>query len=171
MGLHNVLAGLADKGYINKELFLKLITSGLKLITGIKKNMQNSLMILREKILLKKRSLVESVFNYLKNHFKLEHSRHRSFVNMLVHIVSTLVAYQIEPNKPHLYENFLPPLIHYWRYQIGFIRFSIVRRWFQHVFWNNFPKMLGSITHPHFTLFYYCFNSILLIFRRVFIFF
>jgi hypothetical protein len=98
-GMTGLLFG--DKGYISKELFLKLLARGLKLITGIKKNMKNILTILNEKLLLRKRTLVEVVFDYLKNKFMLEHTRHRSFVNMLVHIVSTLVAYQMKPQKPH----------------------------------------------------------------------
>jgi hypothetical protein len=90
----------ADKGYISRELFLRLLARGLKLITGIKNNMKNVLMPLHEKLLLRKRSLVETVFDYLKNKFMLEHSRHRSFINMLVHIISTLIAYQLKPSKP-----------------------------------------------------------------------
>ncbi|MCR4624015.1 MAG: transposase [Alphaproteobacteria bacterium] len=60
----------------------------------------NILMSFEEKILLRKRSLVETVFDYLKNKFMLEHSRHRSFINMLVHIISTLTAYQLKSTKP-----------------------------------------------------------------------
>jgi hypothetical protein len=61
--------------------------------------MKNVLMFLHEKLLLRKRSLVETVFDYLKNKFMLEHSRHRSFLNMLVHIISTLIAYQLKTSK------------------------------------------------------------------------
>ena len=92
----------ADKGYISRNLLLHLLARGLKLVTGIKQNMKNILMNLNEKILLRKRSLVETVFDYLKNKMMLEHSRHRSFLNMLVHIVSTLIVYQIKPTKPSL---------------------------------------------------------------------
>lgn len=99
----------ADKGYISRELFLRLLARGLKLITGIKHNMKNILMTFEEKILLRKRSLVETVFDYLKNKLMLEHSRHRSFVNMLVHIVSTLIVYQIKPTKPSLSSHFYLP--------------------------------------------------------------
>ena len=91
----------ADKGY-SRELFLRLLSRGLKLITGIKHNMKNILMNFEEKILLRKRSLVETVFDYLENKMMLEHSRHRSFLNMLVHIASTLIVYQIKPTKPSL---------------------------------------------------------------------
>lgn len=93
---------IADKGYISKDLFLRLMSRGLKIITGIKRTMKNILMSFEEKILLHKRSLVETVFDYLKNKFMLEHSRHRSFINMLVHIISTLTAYQLKSTKPSI---------------------------------------------------------------------
>lgn len=99
----------ADKGYISRELFLRLLARGMKLITGIKHNMKNILMTFEEKVLLRKRSLVETVFDYLKNKLMLEHSRHRSFVNMLVHIASTLIVYQIKPTKPSLSSHFYLP--------------------------------------------------------------
>lgn len=96
------LTGLlfGDKGYIKKELFHELFDRGLKLVTKIKKGMKNMLMSLKEKILLKKRSIVETVFGCLKNKFELEHTRHRSPINFLVHIFSTLVSYSIQPKKP-----------------------------------------------------------------------
>jgi hypothetical protein len=96
----------ADKGYISKELFLRLLARGLKLIAEIKGNMKNVLMIFHEKLLLRKHSLVETVFNYLKNKFMLEHSRHRSFINMLLHIISTLIAYQLKSSKPSPSSNY-----------------------------------------------------------------
>lgn len=99
-GLTGLLFG--DKGYISKELFLKLYRRGLKLVTGIKKNMKNMLMDWNEKVLLRKRSLIETVFDYLKNKLQLEHTRHRSPFNMLVHLVSTLITYQLKPTKPSI---------------------------------------------------------------------
>ena len=92
----------ADKWYISKDLFLRLMARGLKIITGIKRTMKNILMSFEEKVLLRKRSLVETVFDYLKNKFMLEHSRHRSFTNMLVHTVSTLTVYQLKSTKPSI---------------------------------------------------------------------
>jgi hypothetical protein len=91
---------LADKGYIKQNLFLQLYERGLKMVHGIKKNMENKLMVLREKILLRKRNIIETVFDYLKNKMNLEHSRHRSPINAFVHILSTLVAYSLKKNKP-----------------------------------------------------------------------
>lgn len=96
-----------DKGYISKTLFLKLYKLGIKLVTGIKKNMKNCLMILREKILLKKRSLVETVFGYLKTKLQLEHTRHRSPINALIHVLSTLICYQLKKTKPSIKEDYL----------------------------------------------------------------
>jgi len=77
----NKLKGLlfGDKGYIKSELFHNLYAKGLKLITSIKSNMKNQFMSIFEKETLKKRSIVETVFDYLKNKFELEHTRHRSF--------------------------------------------------------------------------------------------
>ena len=57
-------------------------------------------MDLKEKILLRKRNLIETVFDYLKNKMNLEHTRHRSPINAFVHILSTLVAYSLKQNKP-----------------------------------------------------------------------
>ncbi len=92
----------ADKGYIKQNLFVDLYERGLKMVHGIKKNMPNKLMILTEKLMLKKRNLIETVFDYLKNKMNLEHTRHRSPVNAFVHILSTLVAYSLKTNKPSI---------------------------------------------------------------------
>jgi hypothetical protein len=90
-----------DNGYISKDLFTKLYKKEIKLVAGLKKGMQNILMPLKEKFLLQKRSMVETVFGYLKNTMMLEHSRHRSQKNFIVHILSTVVAYQLtEKNLP-----------------------------------------------------------------------
>ncbi len=94
-----------DKGYISIKLFKKLFARGLRLVTGIKKNMNNKLMSLYDKIMLRKRSLIETVFDYLKNTFNIEHSRHRSPCNAFVHIISVLIAYSIKNSKPNISAN------------------------------------------------------------------
>jgi hypothetical protein len=96
----------ADKGYIKQNLFLQLLQGGLKMIHGIKKNMKNKPMILEEKLLLRRRNLIETVFDYLKNKMNLQHTRHRSPVNAFVHILSTLVAYSLKKYKPSLNTDF-----------------------------------------------------------------
>lgn len=93
---------LADRGYIDQKKFVLLYRKGLKIIVGIKKTMKNKLMIFHEKILYRKRFLVETVFGYLKQRMDLEHTRHRSPINAFTHIIATLVAYSLKPNKPKI---------------------------------------------------------------------
>jgi Transposase DDE domain len=99
-----LLAGkiYADKGYIGHELFSKLWQRGLHLITGIRRNMRNSLMPMADKLMLRKRFVIETVLDTLKSEMGLEHSRHRSVVNAMVHVMSCLVAYAFRPGKPSI---------------------------------------------------------------------
>jgi len=90
----------ADKGYVGKDLMQLLFADGLHLITHIKNNMKNSLMTINDKILLRKRSIIETVNDELKNICQIEHSRHRSFTNFLSNIVAGLIAYSFLPKKP-----------------------------------------------------------------------
>jgi len=82
-----------DKAYISKDLFNGLFQQGLRMITSIRKDMKNHLLDIEDKILLRKRSLIESVFNVLKNNMRLEHTRHRSPINFVVHILACVAAY------------------------------------------------------------------------------
>ena len=79
-----------------------LFIDGVQLITSIKNNMKNSLMTLSDKILLRKRSVIETVNDELKNICQIEHSRHRSFGNFLVNIITGLIAYSFLPKKPSI---------------------------------------------------------------------
>jgi hypothetical protein len=92
----------ADKGYIGQHLFEQLFVDGIQLITGIKRNMKNSLMSLNDKILLRKRSIIETINDELKNICQIEHSRHRSFGNFLTNLISALLAYSFLPKKPSI---------------------------------------------------------------------
>lgn len=89
-----------DKGYISKELTKILFMDGLHLITSIRNNMKNTLMELKDKILLRKRSVIETVNDELKNICQIEHSRHRSFENFITNLISGLIAYSFFPKKP-----------------------------------------------------------------------
>jgi len=89
-----------DRGYIGQNLFLDLYKNGLKLVTGIKAKMQNKLISFHEKILLRKRSIIETVNSVIKKDFQISHTRHRSFINGFTHIFSTLVAYSMKAHKP-----------------------------------------------------------------------
>ena len=78
----------ADKGYVSRALFRQLWQRGLHLITGIRRTMRNYLMPLADKILLRKRFVIETVLDTLKSEMGLEHSRHRSVINAMVHVLS-----------------------------------------------------------------------------------
>ena len=92
----------ADKGYVSKDLTNILFMDGIHLITSIRKNMKNCLMELKDKILLRKRSVIETVNDELKNICQIEHSRHRSFSNFITNIVAGLLAYSFFPKKPSI---------------------------------------------------------------------
>ena len=92
----------ADKGYIGKELAQLLFVDGVQIITQVKNNMKNCLMTMSDKILLRKRSVIETVNDELKNICQVEHSRHRSFGNFLTNLISGLIAYSFLPKKPSI---------------------------------------------------------------------
>jgi hypothetical protein len=73
--------------------------------------MKNRLMNLMDKILLRKRAIVETVIDQLKNISQIEHTRHRSPVNFVVNVVAGLIAYCLQPKKPSLNINRLQPQI------------------------------------------------------------
>jgi len=91
-----------DKGYISEKLRQLLFVDGIQLITSIRNNMKNCLMTMSDKILLRKRSVVETVNDELKNICQVEHSRHRSPGNFLTNLVSGIIAYSFLPKKPSI---------------------------------------------------------------------
>ena len=93
---------VGDKGYISQELFRELFVNGIQLVTKIKNNMKNSLMSMSDKILLRKRALIESTNDELKNIAQIEHSRHRSFSNFIVNTIAAIAAYCYFPKKPSI---------------------------------------------------------------------
>lgn len=95
----------ADKGYICAELFEKLYERNITLVTKLKKNMKNKLMDISEKILLRKRAVVETVIDFLKNICQIEHARHRSFSNFFINLIAGLTAYCFLPKKPSIFSS------------------------------------------------------------------
>lgn len=95
----------ADKGYISKKIADILFVDGVHLITQLKNNMKNCLMTLSDKILLRKRSVIETVNDELKNMCQIEHSRHRSIGNFFTNLISGLIAYSFFPKKPSIQYN------------------------------------------------------------------
>ncbi len=92
-----------DKGYISQDLAVELlVTQGLQLITKLRKNMHHRVVAVADKLLLRKRALIETIVDELKNVCQIEHSRHRSPVNFLVNVMTGLIAYCHLPKKPAL---------------------------------------------------------------------
>ena len=92
----------ADKGYISQQIFELLFSQGLELITMLRKNMKNRLLPLADKLLLRKRAIIETINDQLKNISQIEHSRHRSVTNFLVNLVAGLIAYTHQEKKPSI---------------------------------------------------------------------
>ena len=92
----------ADKGYISKKLSDLLFGNGIQLVAKPKKNMRNVNLSQTDKILLRKRAIIESVYDELKNICKIQHTRHRSLANFLINIMAALSAYSFFPKKPSL---------------------------------------------------------------------
>ena len=93
----------ADRGYISQSLLEQLWQERqLLLITKLRKNMKNHLMLMHDKILLRKRAVIESIIDQLKNISQIEHTRHRSPINFFVNVLAGLIAYCHRPKKPSL---------------------------------------------------------------------
>lgn len=91
-----------DKGYISQALFEELFERGVQLITALRKNMKPRLMPLMDKLLLRKRAIIETINDQLKNISQVAHTRHRSVDNFIVNLVAGLTAYTWQPRKPSL---------------------------------------------------------------------
>ena len=94
---------IGDRGYISEKLRSELLNKGILLVTKLKRNMKNKLMTMYDKLMLRKRAIIESVNNLLKSSCQIEHHRHRSPRNFLSNLFSDLGAYCLNPNKPKLF--------------------------------------------------------------------
>ena len=90
----------ADKGYISQSLFGHLWDNGVHIVTGLRSNMKQRLMPLYDKIMLRKRSIIESINDMLKNVAQLVHSRHRSVHNFIMNLLAAMGAYCFFSIKP-----------------------------------------------------------------------
>lgn len=91
-----------DKGYLSQPLHDELLGHGLELRTGLRKNMKKRVLRLWDMLMLRKRSLIETVNDQLKNISQIEHTRHRNLSGFLVNVVAGFVAYTYHPTKPSL---------------------------------------------------------------------
>jgi hypothetical protein len=91
-----------DKGYISKALSDMLFGNGIQLITAVRRNMKSKALSNEEKLLLRKRSVIETVNDELKNICQVEHTRHRSISGFLLNIMGAIAAYSFFPKKPSI---------------------------------------------------------------------
>jgi hypothetical protein len=89
-----------DKGYLSQALFERLLQHNLHLITNVRSNMKNRLVLLQDKLLLRKRYIIATINDQLKHQSQIEHSRHRSPLNFVVNVLAGLIAYTWQPKKP-----------------------------------------------------------------------
>ena len=92
----------ADKGYISQSLFGKLFDDGIHIVTGLRSNMKQRVMPLYDKIMLRKRSIIESINDMLKNVARLVHTRHRNILNFLMNLLAAMGAYCFFAVKPEV---------------------------------------------------------------------
>jgi len=90
----------ADKGYISQKLFDFIFEDGIQLVTGLRVNMQNKLMPFHDRMMLRKRYIIETINDMLKNKAQIVHTRHRSLSNFIMNLISALGAYCFFDNKP-----------------------------------------------------------------------
>ena len=90
----------ADKGYISQKLFDFLFEDGIQLVTGLRVKMKNKLMPFYDRMMLRKRYIIETINDMLKNKAQIVHSRHRSVSNFIMNLISALRAYYFFDNKP-----------------------------------------------------------------------
>ena len=114
---------VGDKRYIGKNLFQRLFVDGIQLITKLKSNTKGALMSVSDKLLLSKRAIIETINDELKNIAQAEHSRHRTFDNFIVNLLSTIAAYCCFPKKPCI--NVTKLLIHSLHYS-KFVELTLI---------------------------------------------
>jgi hypothetical protein len=93
---------VGDKGYISAQLSALLNDNGITLLTQVRRNMKEQALSNEERILLRKRSVIETVNDELKNMCQIEHTRHRSVNGFLLNVIAALTAYSFFPKKPSI---------------------------------------------------------------------
>ena len=97
----------ADKGYVSQPLFEQLFEKGVQLITPPKntkkKKVDNRIMPLMDRLLARKRSIIETINDQLKNISQIVHTRHRNPTHFLLNLLGGLLAYTFREKKPALH--------------------------------------------------------------------
>ena len=96
--------------------FQRLFVDGIQLITKLKSNMKGALMSVSDRLLLRKRAIVETVNDKLKNIAQVEHSGHRCLDNFIVNLLGAIATYCLFPKKPriNIQRNFDTQLALFW---------------------------------------------------------
>ena len=94
---------VGDRAYLSQPLFEQLFAQGLQLIMPIRKNMQNRLVVLEDKLLTRRHIVIGTIVGQLKNISQIEHTSHRSTTNFIVNLIAGLIAYTWQPKKPSLH--------------------------------------------------------------------
>jgi Transposase DDE domain len=105
--LDNLLADIqgkcfADKGYLT-TFFEHFLQKGVQIITKIRKNMKNKLMPMIDGVWLRKRAVIESINDILMSVLDIDHTRHRSPWNAIIHAITGINAYSYYPQKPSIF--------------------------------------------------------------------
>ncbi len=95
----------ADKGYLSQSLTDELAEKDITFITTIRKNMKPKLMRLWDRLMLRKRYIIETIIDQLKNQSQIEHTRHCSPMSFMVHLLAVVIAYTFQPKKPKIKVN------------------------------------------------------------------
>jgi transposase len=91
-----------DAGYVSRVLTAQMVAQGIEWITSLKKNMKQGVYSAFDRLLLRKRFLIETINDQLKNQSQIEHSRHRSLIHYIAHVIAGLIAYSYQAKKPSL---------------------------------------------------------------------
>jgi hypothetical protein len=92
----------ADRGYISQKLAETLFADGIHFVTEMKNNMKGGELPLQDRLMLRKKAVIESVNDELKNICRIEHTRHRCFTNFITNLIAGLLAYSFLPKRPSI---------------------------------------------------------------------
>ena len=101
--IRNVAGKLyADRGYVSQKLADILFVDGIHFVAKMRNNMKGGELSLQDRLMLRKRAVIESVNDELKNICQIEHTRHRCFTNFITNLIAGLLAYSFLPKKPSI---------------------------------------------------------------------
>lgn len=97
----------ADRGYVSQKLAEILFVDGIHFVAKMRNNMKGGELPLQDRVMLRKRAVIESVNDELKNICQIEHTRHRCFTNFITNLIAGLLAYSFLPKKPSIKVDFV----------------------------------------------------------------